>query len=254
MPIYTLRVRMRTLVQANRGGDWCEMTHHFHFPDDESAEASLDTLIPAFNDSGITVRWVCVRGALAHQLAIYRRSEGLTRLGRRIGERWFDLPEYQAHSEEITMRGVPVGLSGSEAHIFPAGREAVTVIEQAPGGARRRVFVGPVSPCALWLRAQVPIVGLPMSVWVPGLQLDFPYDPSEDLPNIHRLDLAEKVRDHVHGLADYTEGGYKVIVRTTQGTSHAVQRTWASLVKAQLSSRSSRGPRTESAVHSIVPV
>lgn len=253
MPIYTVRYRVLPLNTAPRGVPWVEMTHHFVIGSDEDAEASLPGLVEAFTDAGISDRWVAVRGGPAHYCTLYRRTLEDWSRWVRIGEEVMELPAWPELDFSLPAGEFSIPLTGSAAPIFPAGREACTVTELAANGTRRRVFVGPISPVAAAAVPDVPLLELPFVSWGPGPSGDYPYDPANDVPNLHRGDLAALARDHVHDLGSYTVGGYKVVVSPKSGTVSAVQRTWASRVKASLSTRSSRGPRTADAVNPIVP-
>lgn len=254
MPLYTVRYRLQPLNVAPRGVPWVEMTHHLVMGSDDDAEASMPGLVAHVNDAGLTSRWVVVRGGPAHFCTIYRRSVEDWSRWTKVAEQAFTMPEYQTAGGQVTFQGVDIDLEGGEAAIFPAGREAVCVTEKAANGSKRRVFVGPVSPCAIVLRGSLPGPFDPaVTLWTPGLAGDYPYDPETDLPNLHRGDLAGLARDHVHDLQASAVGAYSVVVSPKNGTVSGVVSTRASLVKAALSTRSSRGPTTDEATNPIVP-
>lgn len=242
MGLYTIRYRMVPGLVAAYGAGYCEMTHHISWETDGEALASLEALEDRITDSDISRNWVCVRGDLVHEVAVYRRDIGDASVWVPIGSRIFKLTELLSLND-IPGVSVPLGLDPRERHTLPHIRGAVLVTETTGNPiCRRRIYVGPLSATAVMWETPSPVGWVPqVRTWAPHpIILDEPFDPDTDAVDLHPLSLVLRARDHCANLEDACGDGFSVVASFRHGLVLPVLQTRANHLRAELRSRGAR--------------
>lgn len=248
MALYTLRIRLQFENGYQRGSNVAEMSHHFYYPDDDTALLALSGGVDHWVSSAIGKRWVAQRGGDVHEYAVFRRSTENPRSWNRLHTQYFSLAEHDHLEIPLTIEGVEIPLAATEAPILNDQRGAVMIrIANEANTITSRCYIGPISEVCWHGSLDLP--------WFGGAAIlsgraaptfDFPYDPRADSVDQWRDNLLGIVSDHIRDLNDVAgPSGYLVVPSWSTSSFPRAATVRCSPVRAHIRTRGQRATMTE---------
>ena len=247
--LYSATVRLQLDQIMSRGRSTAEHIHYYTASGNLTAALAGADIAEAVRSGGIGSRWShVVRGPVAHEVVVERRTTANRRLRERIATHAFALPERETFSGTLPIPGASVDISGAGEIVEARGsaRSAVLVIRSG-NGITSRCYVGPISSTYLAFQVSdiggVPFPGIFMSGLPDPTNGDYPPLPGDSgVEDTWRTDIRDLARDYVGDLRSRAGGAEMVVVSWKTGSIAPISRVAASTVVAELRSRGVRAP------------